>query len=186
MQRKRPDRIGDILELDRAGVADCGVEPPLDKPKRLLGETNASGLANAFESRGNIDAIAHQVAVGLLDHVPQVDANAELDAPLRWQADVSLCCAVLQLDSAIHGDNHAAKLDEAAVAGPLDDAPVMRVDGGIDEIAPKPPQPREGANLVRTGQLAVADDVRDQNSRDLTGSRHGEPSLAVQAITSGR
>ena len=164
MQRKHPDRIGDILEVDRAEVADCRVEPPLNQPKRLLGETNTSWLADAFKTRRDVDGIAHQVAVGLLDHVAQVNANAELDPALIRQACITLGHAVLQLDSATHGADHAAKLDEAAVAGALDDAPVMRVNGGIDEIAPQPPQPRQRANLVRASQPAVADDVRDQNS----------------------
>jgi hypothetical protein len=33
---------------------------------------------------------------------------------------------------ATHGVDHAAELDEAAVAGALDDAPVMQGDGRID------------------------------------------------------
>ena len=50
--------------------------------------------------------------------------------------------AVLHLDRAAHRVDHAAKLDQAAVAGALDDAPVMRGDGGIDQIAAQPPEPR--------------------------------------------
>src|SRR5271166_3696386 len=43
--------------------------------------------------------------------------------------------AVLHLDRAAHRVDHAAELDDAAVAGALDDAPVVGGDGRIDEIA---------------------------------------------------
>ena len=80
---------------------------------------------------------------------------------------------LLHFDRAAHGVDHAAELDEAAVAGSLDDASVMRVDGGIDQIAAQPPQPRQRAILVRAREPAVADHVRDQDRRDFPGSRHG-------------
>jgi hypothetical protein len=42
-----------------------------------------------------------------------------------------------------------AKLDDAAVAGALDDAPVMHGDGRIDQVAAQRPQSREDAVFVR-------------------------------------
>ena len=109
----------------------------------LLGETDRAGLGDAFQARGDVDAVAHQVAVALLDDVAEMNADAELDAALRRQAGVALDEAVLHLDRAAHGVDHAAELDEAAVAGALDDAPVMRGDGGIDQIAAQSPEPRQ-------------------------------------------
>jgi len=49
-------------------------------PVGLLGETDRPGLGDALEPRGDIDAVAHEVAVGFLDNVAQVDADAKLDA----------------------------------------------------------------------------------------------------------
>jgi hypothetical protein len=63
---------------------------------------------------------------------------------------------------------HAAELDDRAVAGALHDASVMRVDGRIDQIATQPPEPRQGAILVRSREPAVADDIRDQDRRNQT------------------
>ena len=40
----------------------------------------------AFEPRRDIDAVAHQVAIALLDYVAQMDTDAELDAALGRQA----------------------------------------------------------------------------------------------------
>ena len=107
----------------------------------------------------------------LLDDVAEMNADAELDAALGRHAGVALDHAVLHLDRAAHRVDHAAELDEAAVAGALDDAPVMRGDGGIDQIAAQPPEPRQRAILVRAGEPAVADDVGDQDRRDFPGSR---------------
>jgi hypothetical protein len=64
-----PDRLGDVLELDRAQIAHGEIESRLDLPIRLFGQTNGTGLGDAFQARGDIDAIAHQVAVALLDHI---------------------------------------------------------------------------------------------------------------------
>ena len=174
-ERIDPDRLGDVLELGRAEIGDREIEPPLDLPIGVLGQTDRAGLGDAFQSRGDIDAVAHQVAVGLLDDVAEMDADAELDAALGRHAGVALDHAVLHFDRAAHRVDDAAELDEAAVAGALDDAPVMRGDGGIDQIAAQRPQPRQRAILVRAREPAVADDVGDQDRRNLPGFGHGAP-----------
>ena len=62
-ERIDPDRLGDVLELGRAEIADREIEPPLDLPVGVLGETDRAGLADALQPRGDIDAVAHQIAV---------------------------------------------------------------------------------------------------------------------------
>ena len=86
----------------------------------------APGARDPFKPRGDIDAVAHQIAVALLDHIAQMNADAEFDAALGRQAGVALDHAVLHFNRAAHRVDHAAKLDEAAVAGALDDASVMQ------------------------------------------------------------
>jgi len=58
----------------------------------VLGKTDTARISNAFKARGNVDAVAHQVAIALLDHVAQMDADAELDATLRRKTRVALSC----------------------------------------------------------------------------------------------
>ena len=116
----------------------------------------------------------------LLDDVAQMNADAEFDAALGRQAGVALDHAVLHFDGAAHGVDHAAELDENAVSGALDDAPVMRGDGGIDQVAAQPPQPRQRAILVRAGEPAVADHVGDQDRRDFPGLAHSSGSPALR------
>jgi hypothetical protein len=76
------------------------------------------------------------------------------------QARVALDHAVLHLDGAAHGIDYAAELDEAPVAGALHCAAMMRGDGGIDQIAPQPAQPRQRPLLVGPGKLAESDHIR--------------------------
>ena len=95
----------------------------------------APGAANPLQSRGDIDAVAHQVAVAFLDDVADVNADAEFDSPVLRHAGVALDEAVLDFDRAADRVHDAAKLDDTAVAGAFDDAAMMSGDGWIDEIA---------------------------------------------------
>ena len=92
---------------------------------------------------------------------------------LGRHAGVALDHAVLHFDCAAHRVDHAAELDDDAVAGALDDAPVMGGDGGVDQIAAQRPEPRQRALLVRAGEPAIADDIRDQDRRNFPGLAHG-------------
>ena len=179
MQRIDAYRPLDVLELRRAEVGNQQVEPAAHLPIGVLGEADGSRPGNPFEARGDVDAVAHQVAVALLDDVAQMNADAEFDAALRRQAGVALDHAVLHLDGAAHGVDHAAELDENAVPGALDDAPVMQSDGRVDEVAAQRPQPRQGAILVRARQPAVADHVGGQDRCDLAGFGHGGPPFGM-------
>src|ERR1700733_10766649 len=100
------------------------------------------GLANGSEPCGDIHAVAHQVAVALLDDVAEVNADAKFDAALGRQARVALDHALLHLDRAAHCVDHATEFDNGPIAGALYDAPVMRSDSGVDQIAPQPTEPR--------------------------------------------
>ena len=82
---------------------------------------------------------------------------------------------VLHFDRAAHRVDHAAELDDAAVAGALDDAAVMDGDCRIDQIAAQRAQSRQSPIFVRAGEPAVADDIRDQNRRNLPGLAHRAP-----------
>src|SRR5207253_1073101 len=134
-QRIHSDRIGDVLELHRAAIVDCEIEPCLNLPVRLLGETDAAGLANAFEPRGDIDAVAHQIAVALLHDVAKMDADAKVDAAVGREPGIALDHAILHLDGAAHGVHDAAELNEGSVPGALDHATMMNGNRWIDQIA---------------------------------------------------
>jgi len=62
-----------------------------------------------------------------------------------------------------------------AVARALDDAPVMRGDGGVDQVTPQPPKARQRAVFVGARQPAVADHVGNQNRCEFPGLAHRGP-----------
>ena len=106
-----------------------------------------------------------------------------------WRhAGVALDQAVLHFDRATHRVDHAAKLDEAAVAGALDDPPMMGGDGGVDQVAPQAPKARERAILVRSREPAVPDHIGDQDRRNFPGLAHssGIPALRRPSNSGGK
>ena len=179
MQRIDPDRLGDVLEPGLAEIADRQIEPSLDLAIGVLRQADRARRANAFEPRGDVDAIAHEIAVGLLDDVAEMNADPELDALVRRDSPVALGHAVLNFDGAAHGVDHAAKLDKRAVPSSLDDAAVVRGDGGVDQVAAQPPEARKGAVLVGVGETAVTDNISGQDGSDLPGFGHSAPSCVT-------
>ena len=134
----------------------------------VLGKADTAWIRNTFQSCGNVDTVAHQIAVALLDNIAEMDADAKLDAALERQASVALEHAVLHLDGAAHRINNASELNEDAVARPLNDTSVMQSDGRVEQIAAERSQPRKRPLLVGTGKLAVADNICRQNRREFT------------------
>ena len=82
------------------------------------------------------------------------------------------CCT----SSAAHRVDDAPKLDDAAIAGALDDAAMVNGDCGINQIAAQRAQSRQGSIFVRASQPAITDHIRDQNRRNFPGFAHGAPS----------
>ena len=186
LQRIDPDRFGDVLELRWAKVGYSEIDPSLDLPIGLLRETDRGRLADALQSGRDVHPVAHEIAVALLDDVAEMDTDAKFNSPFGGQAGVTFDHAGLHFDSAAHRVDHAAELDEAAIAGALDDAPMMRVDGWIDQIAAEPPAARKGPILVGAGEPAITNDIRNQDRRELSGFGHGAPSRVMQRIAQER
>src|SRR5260370_24121709 len=87
----------------------------------------------------------------LLDHVAEMNADAKLDATVGRDACVAFDHSALHFDGAAYGVDHAAKLDQRPVAGPLEHTSVVHGDGGVDHIAAYGAQPRQRSVLVRAG-----------------------------------
>ena len=128
-------------------------------PVGVLGQTNPAGLRHAFEPRGDVDAVAHEIAVALLDHVANVDSDAKFDAALRRKVGVASDHRVLHFVRAADRVHDAAELDDRPVPGALDDPAVMRGDGRVDQVGAQFAEPRKRALFVGAGQPAIADDV---------------------------
>jgi hypothetical protein len=64
-----------------------------------------------------------------------MNADAKFDAALRRHAGVALDHAVLHFNGATQRVDHAAELDQCAVASALDDPAMMHGDRWVDQIA---------------------------------------------------
>jgi hypothetical protein len=85
------------------------------------------------------------------------------------RSTIAFCTSIAQRTAV----DHAAELDDRAVAGPLDDAALVNGEGGIDQIAAQRSQARERALFVRAREPAVTDHVRDQDRRYFPRLAHG-------------
>src|SRR5262249_43674515 len=148
LQRINSDRFGDVFERCRAEIIDLHIQPRLDLAIRILGKTDRSRLSHSLQPRGDVDAVAPQITVSLFDHVADMNANAELDAPVLGHAGVPLHHRVLHFDGAPDRVDRTAELHNCAVAGALHYAPVVYCNGWIDQIASEGPQPRQYPILV--------------------------------------
>ena len=98
-----------------------------------------------------------------------MDADPKFDALVRRDLSVALDHRPLDFDGAVNSIDHAAELNDQAVAGALDDAPVMHGDGRVDQVAAKGPKAGESSIFIRTRKPRVADHVGNQDRRDLPG-----------------
>ena len=143
--------------------------------ERVLGNANAAGLANRFQLRRDVYALARQSAVALLDDVSKVHADAKNDTLLGGHASVALDEAGLNLDGRMHRFDDAAKFRDEAVAVALGDAAAVRRNGRIYKIDAQGARSRERALLVGCGHPAVTDDAGNHNRCEPYGAAHDEP-----------
>ena len=151
-------RPGDVLDPLLAAVFEGDVEPVADLVAHHPADADLTRLGQSFEAGGDVDAVAVDVAL-VEDDVAEVDADAELDPPLRRHVGVALGHRPLDLDGAAHRIDDAGKLDEQPVAGGLDDAAPMLLDLGIRQLAPDRLQRGERAFLVGTHQPRITGNV---------------------------
>ena len=112
-----------------------------------------------------------------------MNANAKEDAPVHRHFGIALDHRALHFDREAHGIDDAAELDDAAVAGALDDAAMMHGNERVDQVAAERPEPRQNSIFVRTRQPAIADHVGNQDRRNFSGFGHGAPSCAMENST---
>ena len=174
-QRVGAHRLGDVLQRYRAEIADLEIESRLDLPEGVVGDANPSGVSDTLKAGGDIDAVAHQVAVALLDHVAEMDADPKLDAPVRRDPSVAFDHRSLDFNGEVYCVDDTPELDNGSIAGALDDPTVVDGDGRIDQVASERPQPRQNPVLVGAGKTAVADDVGHQDRGQFAGLAHRAP-----------
>ena len=122
----------DVLENLLPEIDELFFDFVADLPIGIFRYANPANLADAFEARGDIDAVAHEIAVALLDNVAEMNADTKFDAALRRKTCISLGHAALHFDSAAHGIDDAAKFDNGSIARALNHAPAVHGNDWID------------------------------------------------------
>ena len=106
-----PHRLRDVLQLLLAHIADVSASFALDLLVGVVGKTDAAGCGERLQPRGDVDAVAEDVAL-VDDDVADIDADAELDATIFRNGSAALRHAALHLHRAAHGIDDAREFDQ--------------------------------------------------------------------------
>src|SRR5260370_944434 len=155
------NRLG---SLERAGMRSS-VMPSLKyawsrSPLMLVSGNTAlegmSGNAGATSSARGVDAVAVDL-LAIHHHVAEIDSDAKLHLPLGWQIRVLGLDGRLNFDGALDRIDDAGELGKYAVARGIDEAPAMRLDQRIDQLAMRG-QSAERRLFVLPHEAAIAED----------------------------
>ena len=182
------NRLGNILDLLLADELEGERELALDLVKRGAGDADAAGFGQRLKPGSDVDAVAVDGAVFLLDHIAQVDADAKLHAPVFGELRVAPGELVLDLVGAVHGFDGAGKLCENTIACGVDEPSAVDFDAFAEQVAGLI-ESAKGGGLVVGHQPRVAGCVSGEDGREFalivhrSGSCSGAESRAAQAFT---
>ena len=155
----------DVLHFLRADVGELHRQLVGDLFVHRARHADAADFGQPLETRGDVDAVAQQVAVAL-DHVADGDADAKAHLPARRIRHVPGTQAFLDIDRAAHGFDRAWKFREDGVAGGIEDAAAAFGDEIVGHL-PVGRQPPQRFLFVLGNQSAVAGNIGRKNRRDL-------------------
>src|SRR5829696_5259337 len=96
-------------------------------------EAYPTRLGQALQACRHIYSIAEEVVL-IVDHIAEIDADPEQNAPVLAQVGIPVEHAPLHLDGTAHRLDRTGELDQKTVAGRFDDVPTMLTDQGIDKL----------------------------------------------------
>jgi hypothetical protein len=141
---KDPKRAVDVLDADFAAVLECRVDAAAHDLLHRRRDADAAGPGKLLEPRGDVHPVAIDVAV-LDDDVAQVDADAQDDRAAR---SLALGRRALNGVGAGDGIDHAAELDQRAVAHQLDHPAPVVGNGAVEAVCTMGVQIGECPGLV--------------------------------------
>src|SRR5262249_53692861 len=149
---------GDVFDLLVAHVLERDGELVAHLISYNPADADAARFSQSLKACRDIDTVAEDVV--LIDHdVAEIDANAEIDAPLRLHAGIARGHLALHLDRTTTRVDHARNLAEQTTARRVDDAATVLLDLGVGNLTPQRLQRSERAFLVRPHQARIARDV---------------------------
>ena len=160
-----------ILDADVAAILEANVDPIADAFVDDRGDADSTGLGERLQSRGDVDAIAINV-LAFDNDVAKIDADSQHDDPLRRAFIRRRGTAALHRKRAVYGIDHAAELDDGAIADQLHDAAVVGGDGWVEDGLSVPLQSSQSARLVGSHQSRIADHIGREDRRQFAVNAH--------------
>src|SRR5205085_4860269 len=133
---------------------------------------DAAGFCQGFKARGDVDAVAIDVA-RFDDHVTEVDAQPKEYVLLLGRLSIAVGHSTLNLNSASHRSDHAGKLREHSIASVLYDSTAVLLDLWIDQLAEMHFEPVVCALFVLPHEPRIAGDIGGEDRRKAAGRGHG-------------
>ena len=128
-----------------------------------------AALGERLHARGDVDAVAIDRAVGLFDHIAQIDPDAELHAPVRFEFDVVPFHGLLDLDRGLDRLDRTRELGQQRIAGCVDHAAAVAHHQAGDDVAIGL-EGLDGGSLVGRHETGIADHVRAQDRGELASA----------------
>jgi hypothetical protein len=161
---------GDVLQCQLADRPERQIEPAVHMVAHRARDADAADRARRLQPGRDVHAVAVQVRA-VRDHIADVDADAEANAPVRRLVAVIDRDLLLHLDRATHRTVDAVERDQQRVATGLHYSAAVLADCRVDQRAPQSAQAVQGASIVLTDQPAVADHVGIDDGDQLPAAR---------------
>ena len=182
---KHSHRADDILEAARAEIRAVQIDAAGYGLLHRLRDHDAARIGLGLQPGGDVHAVAVDGAVGLLDHVAKMDANAKAQraAGRRPGGDGDTGELPLRRDRGVHGTGRGAEHRQHRIARHVDDAAPVGFDAGAEDLACGGER-RDCAVLVRRHQPRIARPIGRQDGQQAMRSRAGghgshDPDFAV-------
>jgi hypothetical protein len=128
-----PYRAGDVFEVLLAQIGKLGSDLAADLIVGGSRDADAARFGNALKPCRNVDAVAKDV-MGLDDHVADIDAHTESNAPVFHVADCKFMNAGLELHGSSDRFDCARKFRQEPVASVLHDVAAVFRNRGLDTV----------------------------------------------------
>jgi len=164
------DWTGDVFDLLLAHILERVGKLVADLVAHHSRDAHASRFSQYLQTSRHIHAVAENI-ITLGDDVAEIDPNAEPDPPVFGHIGFMVEHCALGFYRAAYSIQYARKFHQHAVAGGLDDAPMVLGDLRIDELVAQRVETFEGAFFVRSHQPRVAGDIGGRGSLQACGWR---------------
>src|SRR5215813_1652408 len=134
MQAIYAHRPRDVLDGVLTAELERERELALDLIVRGARDADPAGLGQAFETRGDVHAVAIQ-PLALDDDIAQIDPDAKPHLPRGRQRGVARPERTLNLDGGLDGVHDAGEVGQDVVTRGVDDPSALTGDRGADDLA---------------------------------------------------